>query len=105
MVSPSCTAENARSGLSKGNAAVPNCTGAPVTLTSTYHLVRGATVTVAVAVTPGPTAAVIVAEPGARPCTVPSASTPATFRLEDRQVALDSVTTRPAESRPCASNW
>src|SRR5258705_3763403 len=99
MVSPSCTAENARSGLSKGNAAVPNCTGAPVTLTSTYHLVRGATVTVAVAVTPGPTTAVIVTEPGARPCTVPPASTPGTFRLGDRQVALVILPTHTPPSR------
>src|SRR6266851_880818 len=106
MVSPSCTRGNARKGLSNGNTAVPNCTGAPVTLASTYHLDRPATtVTVAVALMPGPTAAVITTVPGARGCTVPSASTPATVRLDERHVALDKVTVRPAVSRPWANRW
>src|SRR5258708_35878105 len=104
MVSPSCTRGNARNGLSNGNDAVPNCTGAPVTLASTYHLDRAATiVTVAVPLMPGPTAAVITTVPGARGWTVPSASPPARVRLDERHGALDKVTGRPAVSRPSAS--
>src|SRR5258708_8137674 len=103
MVSPSRTRGNARKGLSNGNASVPNCTGVPVTLASTYHLDRPATtVTLAVALMPGPTAAVTTAAPGAPARSVPSASTPATARLHHPHAASDHFTPQPAVPHPSA---